>query len=322
MPKSSRPHAPGCVFHITARTQGHHPWFTETLRTRVACEITDAARSSGVALFAFAIMPNHFHIILRQGSAPLSYMMHRVMHRTAMLLKQAHNLEGHVFERRYRSGLCTTADHVRRAIVYTHLNPYRASLCDDPAEYHWSSHCLYMGATDQSRTLEHATAIVDGLKFFAKSSTPDDALQQYIAHVRFQIAVDRVLNGNVAAHYVVAPDTCAAGDEHWTAEYATSVDVLSNNHNLRPIYDVALQLLARIDANCPLDLVRTNSRMRAVVALRRSLVAALIGQGYRGVDVARFMGVTPAAVSNIAGGLRNDSSIGRRNASRGISLIL
>src|SRR5688572_33203958 len=108
MPRTTRIHAPGCIVHITARTQGHRPWFTETIRERVAREIIDAARVAGMRLLAFAVMPNHFHIIVRQGPALLSYMMHRVMHRSALMLKQTHRLQGHVFERRYRSGVCAT----------------------------------------------------------------------------------------------------------------------------------------------------------------------------------------------------------------------
>jgi REP element-mobilizing transposase RayT len=301
MAKPSRTHAPGCVFHITARTQGHHPWFTEKLRGRVASEIIDAARSSAMRLIALAIMPNHFHIVLRQGAVPLVHMMHRVMHRSAMLLKHAHKLEGHVFERRYWSGLCATPDYVRRAIVYAHLNPWRAALCTDPAEYQWSTHALYLLASEDRTRIDDGVAVVDGLRFFTRDVDSDDAFKQYIDHVRFQMAVDRFLRGDVPESRIVAPQRCDAGDQHWYEQYASATASAPAALNQRPIFDVAQKILAQIDRDCPLDLVRTNSRARRIVAIRRNVAAALFDHGFRGVQIARFLGISASAVSEIKG---------------------
>jgi REP element-mobilizing transposase RayT len=305
MPKPSRIHAPGCVFHITARTQGHHPWFSEELRSRVATEIVEAARSAAMMLLALAIMPNHFHIVLRQGTSPLSHMMHRVMHRSAMLLKSAHKLQGHVFERRYWSGLCSSPDYVRRAIVYAHLNPWRAALCTDPAEYEWSTHALYVLSSDDRARIADGIAVFDGLRFFTQKIETDDGLKQYIDHIRFQMAVDRFLRGEISNHRLIAPPPCAGGDEHWFDQYATATNAAGPAKIARPIFDVAQKLLAQIDRECPLDLIRTNSRARRLVAIRRNLTAALLAQGFNGVQIARFLGLSESAVSEIRVSLRN-----------------
>jgi REP element-mobilizing transposase RayT len=305
MAKPSRLHAPGCLFHITARTHGKRPWFTEELRSGVAREIIDAARSSGMRLLAFAVMPNHFHILLRQCAAPLSFMMHRVMHRSAMMLKNAHKLSGHVFECRYWSGLLSSPAYVRRAIVYTHLNPWRATLCSDPAEYAWSSHVLYALSGEDRHRIDDAVGVLDGLRFFARENDASDALNQYMDSIRFQMAIDRFLRGDSSECRIIAPQECIAGDQHWFDQYASAVESCARAPSARSIFDVAHNLLARIDRDCPLDLVRTNSRARRLVSVRRNLVVALSAHGFRGVQIARFLGITPSAVSEIKSILRN-----------------
>ena len=305
MAKTSRIHAPGCIFHITARTQGHRPWFTETQRELLAPEIVNAARSAGMTLIAFAIMTNHFHIVIRQGVAPLGQMMHRVMHRAALILKRAHKLQGHVFERRYWSGLCGTPEYVRRAIVYTHLNPWRAALCDDPAEYKWSTHSLYVLSGDDRARTDEGVAVFDGLRFFAHALDADDSLKQYIDAIRFQMSVDRFLCGEQFERNIIAPHTCDGGDQHWFDEYASATQLGAHGTCSRPIFDVAQKLLAQIDSNCPLDLIRTNSRARKLVAIRRNLALALVSHGYNGVQISRFLGISGSCVSSIKALLRN-----------------
>lgn len=297
MAKPRRIHAPGCILHITARTHGRQPWFTESLRSRVATEALAAGQASGHPVLAFVIMPNHFHIIVRQGEQELSAMMHRVMHRSAALLRHSHRLQGHVFERRYWSGICADAAHVRATIAYVHLNPWRAELCGAPDTYIWSSHHYYLDNLDD-RPREDGPDTWAALRFFQTDDSLSSARRNYLAHVNYQMNVDRFLAGELAAPHLVAPEACTAGDAHWEAEYAPAAPT-SWPEARRPLYDVARALLAQLDPHCPLDLIRSGTRARPVVTIRRNLIAALLSRGYRGVALARFFGVSQTLVSQI-----------------------
>lgn len=298
MAKPNRTHAPGCIVHITARTQGSVPWFTESLRPRVVSEIVNAANASGHVLLAFVIMPNHFHIIVEQCPRPLSNMMHRVMHRSAALLRWSHKLEGHVFARRYWSGVCTDATYVRATIAYVHLNPWRAKLCHDPAAYEWSSLGDYLeSAKVPGEKLVNASA---ALSFFQSDDDPCSGLSNHIAYLNYQIAVDRFLAGELPARQLLAPQPCIAGDEHWSARYAAAAAAFQPPTPRVPLYDAARAFLTRLDPRCPLDLVRSGTHARAIVIIRRNLIAALLAYGYRGHALARFFGVTETVVSRVA----------------------
>lgn len=297
MAKPRRIHAPGCVVHITARTHGRKPWFTERLRSRVAIEILAAGQASGHPVLAFVIMPNHFHILVRQGPQELSTMMHRVMHRSAALLRCSHALQGHVFERRYWSGICADVAHVRATIAYVHLNPWRAELCSEPAAYTWSSHHYYLNSLDHPARESGVDAFA-ALRFFQSDDSPASARRNYLAHVHYQMNVDRFLAGELAAPRVVAPETCTVGDAHWQAEYASAAPPPLPEAR-RPMYDVARALLAQLDPHCPLDLIRSGTHARPVVTIRRNLIGALLCRGYHGVAIARFFGVSETLVSQI-----------------------
>jgi putative transposase len=303
MSKPRRLHAPGCVVHITARTQGHHPWFTEGIRSRINAEITAASRASGHQVIARAIMPNHFHMIVRQGNVALSHLMHRVMHRSAVLLRYTHKLQGHVFERRYWSGVCLDAAYVRAAILYTHLNPYRAGLCSEPADYPWSSHYAYANAEEYADA-EDADCARAGLRFFAHDDALASARNQYLDHMEYQISIDRWLAGDLPHNALVAPRPCLTGDSYWMSEFGRAAQDFQRPKLTPSVCDVAEQILVRIDAACPMDLVRSGSRARRIATIRRQLIAALLARGFRGVQISRFFGVSDTLVSQIAVSLR------------------
>ena len=135
MGRRKRPYHPGTIFHLTSRTHRHEEWFDPGLRTTIVELIHRMVARTDAQLLAYAVMPNHLHIVLRQGRMELAQVMQPLMRRVALQVQRQHGFEGSVVERRFRDTACTTPDHVRMAIVYTHLNPWRAGLCGDDLSY-------------------------------------------------------------------------------------------------------------------------------------------------------------------------------------------
>lgn len=142
---------PGIAFHITARTQGKEPWFRDALRSRIEHILVEGVATSDAIRLSHTVMPNHFHLVIRQSARPLGWIMQPIMRRIAVAVQRTYGVEGHVFERSYRSLACESADHLRRAVAYTHLNPQRAGLCRSPEEYAWSSHVRFLVDDDGHR---------------------------------------------------------------------------------------------------------------------------------------------------------------------------
>lgn len=181
---------PGAVFHLTARMQGHEPWLTPTLRSRVVDYMAAALRYSDATLLAYVMMPNHLHLVLRQGHRRLHRVMQPFLRRTALLVQRCHGVEGHVFERRYGHRACLDPDYVRTAVVYVHLNPVRARLVDDPCAYRWSSHAFYAGRAALPEHLKGALPVDDVMRLFATTPDPhvDDLRAAYLRRVEWGLS--------------------------------------------------------------------------------------------------------------------------------------
>lgn len=299
MSRTLRPQMPGIAFHITARTQGKAPWFEERIRSTIEKYIVDGVTSSDATLMAHTVMPNHFHIVLRQGSWPLGRVMQPVQRRIALLVQRAHDMKGHVFERPFRSYACENADYLRRAIVYTHINAYRARLCRAARDYPWMSHNrLIIDAVGGVTALE----IVHTLKLFGDEPgrTITQLRDNYVQYLNWRIAKDE--QDAAGAVFDAREPFFPAGDKH----FATSFCALPSLNRIPQVdlRDKAIALLHDIDKEALIDDLRHRSVRRAVSATRRQLICGLLQYGFRGKQIAEFFRISDTAVSVVASAMR------------------
>jgi|SRR5690606_15615356 len=192
MGRRARPHLPGATFHLTARLHGREALFTPEVRTALVTILREQVVFSDVELFAYVVMPNHLHLVVRQGRERLSRFMQPLLRRVALLVQRAWGREGHVFERRYRDRPCSDPDHIRNAIVYTHLNPVRAGLCAEPGEYAWSSHGAWIGGENAADGRTHPVSLERAAQLFASgpARTPSELAEDYLAFLQWRQAID------------------------------------------------------------------------------------------------------------------------------------
>ncbi|MDZ7696711.1 MAG: transposase [Deltaproteobacteria bacterium] len=98
--------------------------------------------------YAWALIPNHFHLLLRTGPTELSKVMRRLMTGYAVTFNKRHKRSGHLFQNRYKSIICEEDPYLLELIRYIHLNPLRAKLVQDLKEldtYPWSGHSTILG---------------------------------------------------------------------------------------------------------------------------------------------------------------------------------
>ena len=96
---------------------------------------------SHASCFAWVLMPNHAHILLRRGEKALSWVMQRLLTGYAVSYNLRHGRSGHLFQNRYKAIICEEDAYFMALVRYIHLNPYRAGLVGDPAKlgrYPWS----------------------------------------------------------------------------------------------------------------------------------------------------------------------------------------
>jgi len=98
--------------------------------------------------YAWALIPNHFHALLRTGATPLSKVMRRLMTGYAVTFNKRHRRSGHLFQNRYKSIVCEEDPYLLELVRYIHLNPLRAGMVKDLREldkYPWTGHSTILG---------------------------------------------------------------------------------------------------------------------------------------------------------------------------------
>ena len=120
MPRQSRIDAPGALHHIIVRGIERRKIFI--------------VEHTGTICYAGALIPNHFHLLLRTGSAPIAHVMRRLLTGHAVSFNRRHRRHDHLFQNRYKSILCQEDTYLLELVRYIHLNPLRAKLVGDMNE--------------------------------------------------------------------------------------------------------------------------------------------------------------------------------------------
>ena len=105
--------------------------------------LDEAVRRYTFVCHAFCVMPNHLHFVLEAPQPRISDGMRYVGGVFAQRFHRRYGTGGHVFQGRFHSVPIVRESHFLEVIRYVLRNPVRARLCDQPAEWEWSSYGSY-----------------------------------------------------------------------------------------------------------------------------------------------------------------------------------
>ena len=120
----------------------------DTDRDHFLHRLGEILQDTGTTCFAWSLMPNHFHLLLRTGSIPVSTVMRRLLTGYAIWYNRSHRRQGHLFQNRFKSILCQEDAYLLELVRYIHLNPLRAGLVkglDELDNYPYSGHSTLIG---------------------------------------------------------------------------------------------------------------------------------------------------------------------------------
>ncbi len=146
MPRSARIVLPGCMHHITQRGNYQQNVFEEDLDHIVYLKLIQKnCQEYGVDIFAFCLMKNHVHFIVRPTSFDSLAQAFKITHMCyALYFNQKKNIKGHLWQSRFYS--CHLhEDHFYEAVRYVECNPMRAKMVLKPWDYSWSSAKAHLG---------------------------------------------------------------------------------------------------------------------------------------------------------------------------------
>jgi len=96
-----------------------------------------------ISCIAWALMPNHFHLLVRSWGGDLSSFMRCLLTGYSMYFNERYGRVGHLFQNRYKSRMISKESHMRVAVRYIHLNPLRGGQVKSIREldrHSWTGH--------------------------------------------------------------------------------------------------------------------------------------------------------------------------------------
>jgi len=142
MPRRPRIHLPGVPIHLVQRGQNRDAcFFTDEDLLAYREWLGEALMKSGCALHAYVLMTNHVHLLLTPSTVQaVSQLVMSLGRRYVQYINKTYHRTGTLWDSRYKSSLVHADDYLLLCQRYIELNPVRAGMVEDPAQYRWSSY--------------------------------------------------------------------------------------------------------------------------------------------------------------------------------------
>jgi REP element-mobilizing transposase RayT len=304
MPTKKRITIPGACTHIMARGIDGASLFEDDADRRVLLDLLKRGIArSGVLCYAWCLMDNHYHLVIRCGDKPLDSMMRALNASYARYFNRKRQRHGYVFQDRYKSIVTQDQRYLEELIRYVHLNPIRAGLCadlDELARYPWCGHGVLMGTHECA--FQATTAILCRFGRSAREGRDNylDFLRQGLGEINTDWLVDKVRLSNAGVERKDQPGCWVIGDREFvvavTAKHRERLALTRAAREQWDIGDVAERMAA--EAGVSVADLRRRGRKSAGIACRKKFayICCRVLQ-IPVIGVASFLGTSGPAVS-------------------------
>lgn len=301
MPRAARIDIPNILQHVIVRGIEKRDIFTsDDDRRDFVKRFSILLESTETECLAWALMSNHFHLLLRTKDIPLSKFMSRLLTGYAVSFNLRHNRTGHLFQNRFKSIICDEEEYLLELVRYIHLNPFRAGLVhtlEDLDIYPWCGHSVLLARNELP-----GQTTSEVLSRFSKSTAA--ARRNYRSFIQDGIQMGRrddlvgigIFAGDRARDNELQ-DSRVLGDGDFVEQ------ILRHAEAGLPDRQISLaQIIEAVLNTLKMSQWELMSRTRELrVANARSIICHMAyASGHRGVDIARSLkisgpGVTVAA---------------------------
>ena len=188
---------PGYPHHIIQRGNNRQAIFATAADYQMLLDLLhESADKFGVALHAYVLMSNHFHLLATpQTTDGLGQMMQAVGRRYVRYFNTLQKRSGTLWEGRYKSTVIQPERHLLACMAYIDLNPVRAGLVEQARDYPWSSHGHYTGQRIDKLITPHPLSWALGNTPFAREAAYAELVQRGVSQVQQAALTDATLRG-------------------------------------------------------------------------------------------------------------------------------
>lgn len=178
MPRHSRILSKTGTYHIMMRgNERKDIFYDEEDRVKLLNILQDKKTISQCEIYAYCLMSNHVHLLIKETKEEISRFMKRVNVSYAYYFNRKYNRVGHVFQDRFKSEPIEDEAKLLAVIRYIHNNPIKAGLVKTCIDYDWSSYKTYVSRNRQNILVDDnvilsifSESIDKGIKLFKEFS--------------------------------------------------------------------------------------------------------------------------------------------------------
>ncbi|TXT41629.1 MAG: hypothetical protein FD135_33 [Comamonadaceae bacterium] len=188
---------PDYPHHVIQRGNNRQAIFVTTADYRMLLDLLqEQAKKWDVAVHAYVLMSNHFHLLATPHTADgLPKMMQAVGRSYVRYFNTTQKRTGTLWEGRYKSTLIQSERYLLTCMAYIDLNPVRAGLVAQAQDYPWSSHGHYLGLRTDRLITPHALYWELGNTPFAREAAYAELVQAGIGTVQQTALTQATLSG-------------------------------------------------------------------------------------------------------------------------------
>jgi REP element-mobilizing transposase RayT len=273
--------------------------------------------AGALKVYAWALIPNHFHLLVRTGNRPIFASMRKILTGYVVRFNRRHQRQGHLFQNRYKSIVCEEDPYLLELTRYIHLNALRAGIVGTVRElggYPWSGHSAIVG-----RVRREWQDTGEVLRYFGRGKK--GAIRRYVAFVEEGVSRGRradLVGGGLLRSVGgwsevvsmrrrgvgIASDERILGGGGFVERVIgeTEAEAKERLRLSRKVPELS-ELLREVGDREGMEerVLRAVRRVRAMVRVIKVFCQVAVREyGYTGASVARFLGVTTSLVNRYA----------------------
>ena len=318
MPRQPRLDAPGTLHHIMGRGIEKTKIFRyKTDRDDFLKRLAELCQAGHMIIYAWVLMDNHFHLLLRTGNRSISTSMRKLLTGYVVNFNRRHKRYGHLFQNRYKSIICEDDPYLLELTRYIHLNPIRGGIVaniKDLGKYPWSGHAVLIGK--MKREWQDTDTI---LAYFGRRRR--EAIKRYKEFVKEGVAQGRrddLKGGGLvrssggwsqvlslrSREDKIASDERILGSSEFVQSVISEASVMEKDNLRLSLKKQGLSSIAKmisVREGIEQTVLRSGNKRTEVVRSRKIFCQLTVKKlGYSGAEVARYLGITSSAVNRMA----------------------
>ena len=226
MPRQARKKSENGIYHIMFRGINKQQIFQENEDYRKFLNVVKECKEiSGFKLFAYCLMGNHAHLLLKEGNENLDLIVKRIGSRYVYWYNTKYKRAGHLFQDRYKSEPINDDEYLLSAIRYIHQNPVKAGIAERCENYKYSSYNAYSksdGFVDSSEILE-MLPLSEFSKFHCELETN--------SHIDFEETKSVRLTDEEAKRIIEKISGCKTVEEYQELPQKKQIELISEFRN-------------------------------------------------------------------------------------------